>query len=243
MFSVQERDAVRQRLLDLAGADPVVVGAAITGSHATNGEDRWSDVDLAFAIDGPLDEAMQRWTERLYQEFGAVHHWDLPAGTAVYRVFLLPRCLEVDIAFTPAADFGPHGPSWRIVFGQAAKPQAVSPPSRNYLTGMAWHHALHAWISIQRHRWWQADYWISALRGNILALASLRLGYPTSYAKGAHLLPADVTAPLEAALVRTLTPAELHRALTAATDALIAELARSDPALAGRLRSVLAQLA
>ncbi|MEV4764649.1 hypothetical protein AB0J89_18710 [Micromonospora chokoriensis] len=107
---------------------------------------------------------------------------------------------------------------------------------------MAWHHALHAWVSIQRRRWWQAEYWIGALRGHILALTSLRLGHPTNYAKGAHLLPTDVTAPLEAALVRALAPTELHRAWAAATDALTAELARSDLALADRLRSVLADL-
>lgn len=242
MFSVRERDAIQQRLLDLADADPVVVGAAITGSNATNCADQWSDVDLAFAVAGPLDVTMHRWTERLYQDFGAVHHWDLPSGATIYRVFLLPGCLEVDIAFTPEADFGPLGPSWHTVFGHAANPQAVPPPSRDHLAGMAWHHALHAWVSIQRCRWWQAEYWISALRGHILALASLRLGHPTNYAKGAHLLPTDVTAPLEAALVRTLTPTELHRAWAAATDALTAELARSDLALADRLRSVLADL-
>jgi hypothetical protein len=74
MYSLEQRDAVRKRVLDLAAADPHVLGAAITASQATNSEDRWSDIDLAFAIDGRLDAAMQRWTQRLYQEFHAVHH-------------------------------------------------------------------------------------------------------------------------------------------------------------------------
>src|SRR5262245_43454594 len=204
MFSVEERDLVRKRLLGLAEADPAVVGAAITGSQATDDGDRWSDIDLAFAIDGSLEVAKQRWTQRLYQDFAAIHHWDLPSGSAVYRVFLLPGCLEVDIAFGPAADFGPHGPSWRPVFGHPTQPQPVAPPSYDYLSGLAWHHALHAWVCIRRHRWWQAEYWISALRNQVIALACLRLGHATSYAKGAHLLPADLTAPLEATLVRTL---------------------------------------
>jgi hypothetical protein len=29
-------------------------------------------------------------------EFGALHHWDLPWGSTVFRVFLLPGCLEVE---------------------------------------------------------------------------------------------------------------------------------------------------
>lgn len=242
MFAVEERDRVRQRLLRLAEADPAVAGAAITGSSATDSGDRWSDIDLAFAIDGDLDTALQRWTDWLYQDFAAVHHWDLPSGSSIYRVFLLPGCLEADLAFTPAADFGPHGPSWRSVFGSAVPPRSAAPDSADYLAGLAWHHALHARMCIQRHRWWQAEYWISAIRDQILALACLRLGHPTSYAKGAHLLPVQLTVVLEATLVRSLKPAELHRALGAAIAALSAELMRTDPVLAVRLRPTLTEL-
>jgi hypothetical protein len=115
-------------------------------------------------------------------------------------------------------------------------------PDPSHLAGLAWHHALHAWISIQRRRWWQAEYWISALRSHVIALASLRLGHPTSYAKGAHLLPTDLTTPLEATLVRTLDKTELHRALTAATHALTAELTRTDQVLADRPSPVFTEL-
>src|SRR4051812_49282463 len=99
MFTVEERDRVRRRLLDLAEADDAVVGAAITGSAAVEGGDEWSDVDLAFGIRGELAPALARWTELLYRELGALHHWDLPFGSSIYRVFLLPDSLEVDIAF------------------------------------------------------------------------------------------------------------------------------------------------
>ncbi|MEV7985419.1 hypothetical protein [Micromonospora sp. NPDC085948] len=242
MFSAGERDSIRERLLGLADEDPAVVGAAITGSHALNGGDRWSDIDLVFGIEGPLDPAMHRWTDLLYGDFAAVHHWDLPSGPAVYRVFLLPDLLEVDIGFTPAAEFGPLGPTWRTVFGHPVPAKDDPSPGRRTLVGLGWHHALHARTCIQRHRWWQAEQWISALRGQVLALACLRLGHPTSHAKGAHLLPTAVTAPLNTTLVRALDEAELTRALTAATAALIAELALADAALAARLASTLSDL-
>ena len=239
MFSVEERDSVRDRLLRVAEGDPAVVGAAVTGSQAVGGGDRWSDLDLAFGVEGPIEVAMSRWTELIHRDFAAVHHWDLPAGPSVYRVFLLPTGLELDLAFVPATEFGPHGPAWRTVFGQPAPEQAAPSPSRRDLVGLGWHHVLHARTSIRRRQWWQAEHWISALRGHILALASLRLGHPTGYAKGAHLLPADVTGPLAATLVRELDEAELDRALGAATSALIAEVATVDEALAGRLAPVL----
>lgn len=242
MFVVEERDRVQQRLLTLAEADPTIVGAAVTGSLATGDGDRWSDVDLGFAVDGDLDGAIERWTQRLYRDFAALHHWDLPSGTSIYRVFLLPDWLEIDISFTPAADFGPRGPRWRTVFGETGQPMPTPSPSPDNLVGLAWHHALHARVCLERHRWWQAEYWISALRDQVIALACRRLGYPVSYAKGAHLLPEELTAPLVATLVRSLDEAELRRALAAATTALVAELERTDSVLASRLGPMLAGL-
>jgi Nucleotidyltransferase domain len=241
VFTEAERDDVRDRLLALAEADPAITGAAFTGSHAAGDADRWSDIDLVLAVDGPLDAVLEAWTHRLYRDLAAVHHWDLRSGSAVYRVFLLPGWLEVDLGFTPAADFGPRGPRWRLVFGSAV-PAPTASPAGDDLTGLAWHHAWHARVCVERGRWWQAEYWISGVRDHVIAMACRRLGLPAAYGKGAHLLPDDLTVPLEAALVRGLAEAELCRALAAAVTALRAELGRADPDLAARLDPMLAEL-
>jgi hypothetical protein len=242
MFEVDERARVRERLLELAEADPDVVGAAITGSLATGREDRWSDIDLAFGIEGEPADALERWTATVYDQFRALHHWDVPFDSTLYRVFLLPDCLEVDLAFTPSADFGPRGPSWRTVFGRAAEFPPTA-PDRDHLVGLAWHHVLHSRAAIERGKPWQAEWFISSLRDQILALACLRLGQPTDYARGTDLLPASVTTPVEAALVRSLDESELRRALAAASSACQTELDLVDPDLAGRLRPTLTELA
>jgi predicted nucleotidyltransferase len=118
VFTAEQRDRVRERLLELARADEDVLGAAITGSYAAGGGDEWSDVDLAFAIRGDLEPAVERWTEILHGELGAVHHWDLRFRGTVYRVFLLPSGLEIDIAFAPPKEFRPRRPTWRTVLGK-----------------------------------------------------------------------------------------------------------------------------
>jgi len=41
---------VRERLLELARADPRVVAGAAVGGTVTGASDRWSDLDLTFAI-------------------------------------------------------------------------------------------------------------------------------------------------------------------------------------------------
>jgi hypothetical protein len=205
VFTAEERDRVREQLLTRAEADSAITGAAFTGSHATGGGDRWSDTDLVLAVRGELSPVLNQWTQWLRDQLGALHHWDLPAGARIIRVFLLPGWIEIDLTFAPEDEFGPRGPQWRTVFGH---PQPLAPfpaPDPQHLAGLIWHHALHAFICTERGRWWQAEHWISALRDHAITLACLRLGHPAAYAKGAHLLPGDLTAPLETTLVRSRT--------------------------------------
>jgi len=242
MFTPDERDRVRDRLLLLARSDAGLSGAAITGSGAAGTADAWSDIDLAFGVPGDLAPVIERWTGILADEFAAVHHWDLPFESSVYRVFLLPGWLEVDIGFVPASAFRPRGPQWGLAFGEALDALPGSSPPTGELAGRAWHHALHAQVAIERDRRWQAEHWIGALRAQVIALACLRYGFEPSYAKGAHLLPPELTGPLEGTLVRSLDEAELRRTLGAAVTALAEELGRSDPALAAKLAPMLRSL-
>jgi hypothetical protein len=248
VFTSGHRDAVRRQLLGLAEQDPRITGAAVTGSAADGREDRWSDVDLFFGVADhvALDAVVSDWSGYLYGELGALHHFDLKVPAAVYRAFLLPSCLEVDIGFTPAGQFGPVGPHFRAVFGEVVHTSPAPVPDPGHLIGLAWHHVLHARSCIERHQPWQAEYWISGIRDQTLALACLRLGEPAHYAKGADALPVAITGELEDALVRSLGLEELRRALRVAATRLLLELYATDAVQAQRLERpirVLADLA
>ena len=241
MFAPEERCRVRDLLLERAQDDETIVAAAVTGSGSRGAEDRWSDVDLYFGVaDGTArEDALDEWSAFMYRELGALHHFDLDAGYAVYRGFLLPGGLEVDIAFAGADRFGPLGPLFRPVFGTVVEQPVAGAggPQADHLIGLAWHHVLHARTSIARRKPWQAEYWISAIRDHVLTLACLRCGLSTAFAKGAEALPSAVTTPLEQALVASLEPQELSRALRAAVNALLREVDATDPDLSARLRA------
>ncbi|GIH90820.1 hypothetical protein ACFFMN_26310 [Planobispora siamensis] len=245
MFTTGYRRQVRTRLLERAREDGRIAGAAITGSAAHDAEDRWSDIDLFFGVaaGSSLEEVLSDWSDFAYRELGAVHHFDLRSGPAIYRAFLLGELLEIDLGFTPVAAFGPLGTGgFRLVFGEAADRRAgASDPG--HLIGLAWHHVLHARTSVERGAVWQAEYWISGVRDHTLALACLRLGHPAGYAKGADRLPAEITGPVREALVRALDVGELSRALEAATRALLRELRESDAGVAAALEGPLLDLA
>jgi hypothetical protein len=164
VFAPEERDRVQEQLLARARSDSGIAGAAFTGSFAMGEGDRWSDTDLVLAVTGDLEAVLNRWTRWLYDQLGAVHHWDLSFGASVIRVFLLPGWIEIDLTFAPAAEFGPRGPQWQTLFGTARPFEPVAAPDPQHLAGLVWHHALHARICIERGRWWQAAHWISAIR-------------------------------------------------------------------------------
>jgi len=50
VFSVNERERVQGRVLQMAAADARVVAGAVVGSLALGEGDRWSDLDLTFAV-------------------------------------------------------------------------------------------------------------------------------------------------------------------------------------------------
>jgi len=244
MFSPEERARLRSELLEFAASDKRVSGAAVTGSAAGEGEDRWSDIDLAFGVaDGAgIHDVLSDWTNRMYADHRALHHLDVRRGSWIYRVFLLSNTLQVDLAFVPASEFRALAPSFRLVHGKANEPQHSPPPLAVDLIGWAWLYALHARSAIERGNAWQAEYMISGVRDHALALACVRYGVPAIQARGIHRLPKEVTAPFEAGLVRQLEPAELRRAFRAVLRALLAEIRKIDEELAGRLEQPLLSL-
>jgi predicted nucleotidyltransferase len=242
MFSPEERARVRERVVALARKDPRVTGGANTGSAATGAEDIWSDIDLSFGVadDVELLDVLADWTEALGHELDLVHHWDLRSGSTIYRVFLLPGGLELDVAVTPASEFGARGPKFRLLFGRSVEVAPAAPPDVDELIGLGWLSVLDARSAIERGRPWAAEYWISAARDQSIALACLRLGEPTAYARGIDRLPKEVVDPYERALVSSLEPDELRRALAVARNRFIDEVAILNPELAQRLRAPLA---
>lgn len=243
MFSVQDRARIRDRVLQLAASDQRVVAGAVVGSLAHDDGDRWSDLDLTFAVADhlPIYDVRDDWTRNLVEEFGATRLFDLLSGPSIYRVFLLPGCLQFDLSFTPAAKFGAAGPKFRLIFGASVDRPYAQQPSADELFGYGAHHALRAWLCIERGRYFQAEYWISGARDYGLSLACHRRGLPTSYGRGFDDLPLEIREVFGGALVTSLTRDKLLRALDCAIEGLLAE---SGPVheLAAKVEPTLRQL-
>ena len=122
MFTVEQRDALRERVQRLAEEDERVVAGALVGSLAVDAGDRFSDLDLTFAIADHVQVAdvLDDWTRALFRDLDAVALAELERAPTTYRIFLLPGALQLDLSMTPAAQFRPAGPRFRLLFGETA---------------------------------------------------------------------------------------------------------------------------
>ena len=245
MFTVEQRDALRERVLQLAEEDDRVVAGAAVGSLAVDGGDRYSDLDLTFGIADsvPVAEVLDAWTATLVEELVAVQLADLERGPTIYRVFLLPEALQFDLSMTPAAHFRPAGPRFRLLFGETAAGRSIpAPPAAGDIFGWGVIYALHARACIERGRLWQAEHYVGAVRDHALSLTCLRHGVPAVQARGYDDLPTETLARFEATHVAALEPEALRAALSASARALMEEGAHAALPSAAAVAERLAEL-
>jgi hypothetical protein len=242
VFTVEQRDALLVRMLQLAKEDKRVVAGAAVGSLAVGSGDRFSDLDLTFGIaDGtPVGQVLEDWTRTLSEELDAVQLADLEAGPTIYRVFLLPDALQFDLSMTPAAEFRPAGPKFQLLFGETAADEPEvrrRPPGSLFIPtpsvagdifGWGVIYALHARACIERGRVWQAEHYVDAVRDHALSLACLQRGLPAVQARGYDDLPLGTLAGFERTHVGSVEPDALRSALAAAAYALLNEGAKAD---------------
>jgi hypothetical protein len=219
------------------------------------GGDRFSDLDLTFGIADRVQvtEVLDDWTTRLVEELDAITLTGLERGLTIYRIFLFPGALQLDVSMTPAAQFRPYGPRLRLVFGQKAadEPGTSRPPGSLFIDtpavardifGWGVIYALHTRACIERRRVWQAEHYVGAVRDHALSLACLRHGVVAVQARGYDELPAEVLAQFNRTLVGTAEPGTLRAALAVSVTALLSEGAKAGVPSAGAVAERLAEL-
>jgi hypothetical protein len=242
VFTVEQRNALRERMLQLAEEDARVVAGAAVGSLAVGSGDRFSDLDLTFGIaDGvPVANVLDDWTRTLAKELDAIQLADLQAGPTIYRVLLLTDTLQFDLSMTPATEFRPAGPKFQLLFGETAaeepgaRPRSpgslfiLTPAVAGDIFGWGVIYALHARACIERGRVWQAEHYVDAVRDHALSLACLHRGLLAVQARGYDELPPETLATFDRTHGGSVEPEALRRALAASVLALLNEGAEAD---------------
>ena len=244
VYTVEERDRVRAKLIGMARADERIVAGAEIGALAKGTSDRWSDLDLTFGVapGASVEAVLEDWTAAMARVLDASHLFDLSVPPTLYRVFLLPDTLQVDVSFTPGTELIGRGLQHTVLFGDVRERDRAALRPVEDIFGWGVHHAVRARFSIERGKVWHAEFWIDELRVHALMLACRRRGLDGSYGRGFDELPAEVHEAAARALPGSVDPTELGRALRHAIDLLIAESAELGDA-ARKLEPQLRELA
>lgn len=242
MFTVADRARLQHALTERAAADDRVVSAALVGSLAIGAADRWSDIDISLGIADDVDPAdlLHDWSTWLSNDVHATMLLDWPKGATVYRIFLLPNCLQVDLSVSRASDFTRRSPRFRLLFGQHLTAEAAD-PSRQEILAYAVLYAVEARRDIERGRVWQAQHYIGQVREHALTLACVNRGLPALHGKGYDRLPSPLLDAFAGTLVVSLSPAALRQALATAMRLLLIEA--DGIGLATALENPLAEIA
>jgi hypothetical protein len=162
-------------------------------------------------------------------------NYDVKHGNILYRVFLLDNTLQVDLSFWFPNEFRAIGEKFNLIFGAAKEPIPAPVPDSSDLIGMAWLYALHVRSSIARGRLLQAEYMLSGMRDNVLALACKRHGVSAVQGRGLDDLQEDIRRRAADSLACSIEAGELTRAFRVTMAFLLDEIRHEDADLAGRL--------
>lgn len=241
ILSSRDREQIRGKLVAAAKADPRIGSAAHLGSAALGLEDRWSDIDLALCLtpDADFNQVLGDWTALLFGHYEAVASLDVRRGDILYRVFLLENTLQVDLSFWPFSTLHAVGPKFSMIFGSAGEPISAPTPDPHELVGMAWLYALHVRSSIGRSRLLQAEYMLSGMRDNVLALIYKRHGVDSVEGRGLDELPEQQKSLAVGCLACSLERIELERAFRVTVDILLEEIRYTDYGAAIKLKKTM----
>lgn len=159
---------------------------------------------------------------KIVDEFNAAHLFDLPSGASIYRVFT-SWLFAIRSVIHASLKIWSKRSKFQITLWQFCRKALRTTDICTRTFGYAVHHALRARFCIERGRYWQAEYWISAVRDKALDLACRRRGFPANNGRGYDALPIDVSDKFKGALVASLERDELLRALDCAIEGLLSE--------------------
>lgn len=194
MFSLNYREDIRNAILLRAKQDERIISAAIIGSYAKGTVDRWSDIDLTFGVDEKylIDDVLCDWTKYVRTEFNGVDLLDVKRGNTIYRVFVLPGNLQMDLSFSPESEFGALNKDFVLLYGKQYEKLQPQNQTVENLFGWIIHHLIRTRYCVERNRLWQAEFWLSEARDYMLKIACMERGLNPDHGRGFDDLPEDI---------------------------------------------------
>lgn len=226
MYSKEERDEIQNSIIALAQKDNRIKDCAIVGSESIGKHDKWSDIDLTFGIDDEteISQILSEWNAIMFANFNANVLFDVEYKESIYRVYLLPNALQVDLSFTPTQNFGAITNAFKLIFGKANHRQHKPEPELSSILGYSILYALKSRCAIEREKYWQAIFYLDKFRENIMTMKCISLHLNPFDGRSFDELPNSFLNKITTGLTGELNRDTLKNSLRSFTKILIQEI-------------------
>lgn len=226
MYSKDYRSKVQGSIITFAEKDERITDCAIVGSESIGENDKWSDIDLTFGVheEADISQILLDWNELMAQQFEANVLFDLAFRESIYRVYLLPNALQIDLSFTPTKHFGAITDKFKLLFGEEKSRQSKPLPEPPTIFGFAVLYALKTRCSIEREKYWQAHYYLEQFKESIMTLKCLSENLNPFDGRGYDELPDLFLDQVQSSLIASPNRHDLGESLKVLTKILIAEI-------------------
>lgn len=226
MYSKEYRNKVQSSIITFAKEDVRITDCAIVGSESIGKNDEWSDIDLTFGVsmETEIPKILLDWNELMTKNFEANVLFDLAFRESIYRVYLLPNALQVDLSFTPTKQFGAITEKFKLIFGEEKNRDSKPVPKPKTIFGYAVLYALKTRCSIEREKFWQAHYYLEKFKENIMTLKCLSENLNPFDGRDYDKLSDSFLIQIQSSLIGSLSRHNLNKSLKILTIILINEI-------------------
>lgn len=225
MYSIQDRNYVQNLIIELSKNDTRITDCAIVGSESVGENDKFSDIDLTFGVknDINISQILNEWNDLMSERFDANVLFDLPYEESIYRVYLLPNALQVDLSFTPHKNFGAITTRFKLLFGQSSEREQKRPPELPNVFGYCVLYALKSRCSTERKKYRQSFHYLNELRNNLMILKCLTLKTNPFDGRSYDELPISFLNKIKRTLAKDVKQSDLNNSLKNLTTILTEE--------------------
>lgn len=199
MYTVDEREDIKNRLISLFRRLPGIAGVILVGSGAEGFKDEYSDVDFCIVTEAPVEallEIMKKCSAAIHSEFPVMKFQEMPERQL--QIYFLQSFLEIDIGYVELSKLEAVRKRWKVCFDHTGQLDRIMQESwdrirkyhgkktnvdvdqiyRDYYNTI-WHSIQHAVTSIKRGQLWRSSYEINYIRDAAIELRGYKLSLET----------------------------------------------------------------
>lgn len=244
LFTPADRKSIMDYIVSFTEQNEHIIALVAVGSGSFGYNDELSDLDFVVAIDSGenLDIVRNSVANELSKKASIIYFKQ--DSNIPLQVYLCDNFLEIDIGYGVYTDAAATRAHWKVLFDKTGTVHEAMQRSKNRricktswekakkelseCSDRVWSNLMHGAVAIKRRQYFRAIAELDIARNFLVKLLGLRYSLDTERGRDVDKLPEFELHTLKKTLVRDFSQEALWSNLTCLTNAIYAELERSE---------------